>query len=254
MDDEDERFSLGVGVLVRAATNLEYILHGLAANLLGDCAYGAKWAADPVSRHIEACEGKLQGDTSPIPSPARESLLGDLKSCRRALERRNLFVHCCWTFDDETQLWWGVKANREKPTKGRLQVEHAESYELPELAAELDRLHGRMLAWDIKYFGEDGDPEMGQPGRVSVKRSKRAEQAAKHAEAEREGAEAAGAPLRARGRRQRVRPTELAHKGTLCARRPCPAASSSRCVVTAGYPYAPTPWTQQRGSRWGCPA
>lgn len=174
MDEEDVQFTLGVGMVVRAATALEYILHGLAANLLGEeYAYGITMAADPVSDHIKACERGLQRKTSRIPLMARESLLADLESCRRALERRNLFVHCCWTFDDETQLWWGVKANREKPTKGRLQVEHAESYELPELAAELDRLHGRMLAWDIEYFGEDGDPELGQPGRVSVKRSKR---------------------------------------------------------------------------------
>ncbi|MEU1792262.1 hypothetical protein ABZ553_41580 [Streptomyces sparsogenes] len=189
MDDEDERFTLGVGMVVRAATNLEYILHGLAANLLGEeYAYGIKMAADPVSKHIEACEAALGVDASPIPPLAREALLADLELCKRALERRNLFVHCCWTFDDETQLWWGVKATRGKPAKGRLQVERAESCELPELAAELDRLHGRMLAWDIKYFGEDGDPELGQPGRVSAKRSKRAKQMAKHAEAEGGGA------------------------------------------------------------------
>ncbi|MFE9003051.1 hypothetical protein ACFYOY_13060 [Streptomyces sp. NPDC007875] len=173
MDDEDERFTLGVGMVVRSSANLEYILHGLAANLLGDCAYGVKWAADPVSEHIKACKRGLQSEASPIPPPARESLLADLESCERVLERRNLFVHCCWTFDDETHLWRGVKANRAKPAKGRLQVESAESYELPELAAELDQMHTRMLAWDIRYFGVDGDPELGQPGRVSVKRIKR---------------------------------------------------------------------------------
>ncbi|MFD5384220.1 hypothetical protein ACFWMG_04485 [Streptomyces sp. NPDC127074] len=170
MDDEDEQFTLGVGMVVRAATALEYILHGLAANLLGEkYAYGIKMAADPVSKHIEACEAALGANASPIPPLAREPLLADLKSCRRALERRNVFVHCCWTFDDETQKWWGVKASREKP-KGRLQAEPAESYELPELAAELHRLHGRMLAWDIEYFGENGDSELGQ-GRASVKRT-----------------------------------------------------------------------------------
>ncbi|MGW7597180.1 hypothetical protein [Streptomyces antimycoticus] len=189
MDEDDEQFTLGVGMVVRAATMLEYVLHGLAANLLGEeYAYGIKMAADSVSKHIEACEAALGADGSPIPPLAREPLLADLESCRRALERRNLFVHCCWTFDDETQMWWGVKADREKSRKGRLQVEHVESYELPELAAELDRLHGRMLTWDIEYFGEEGDPEMGQPGRVSVKRSRRAEQTVKHAGAEGEGA------------------------------------------------------------------
>ncbi|MGK3105333.1 hypothetical protein [Streptomyces sp. WAC05858] len=189
MDEEDEQFTLGVGMVVRAATALEYILHGLAANLLGEeYAYGIKMAADPVSKHIEACEAALGADASPIPPLAREGLLADLELCKRALERRNLFVHCCWTFDDETQLWRGVKANRERLKRGDLQAERAESYELPELAVELDRLHGQMLAWDIKYFGEDGDPELGQPGRVSVKRSKRAKQTAKHAEAEGEGA------------------------------------------------------------------
>lgn len=158
--------------MVREAASLEYTVHGLAAHLRGnDRAYGTAWAAKFVTDHIEDCEKAVTGPESPIPPSVHNALLADLKSCRQALDRRNTFVHSAWTFEpDGPPLWFGVKANREKTVKGRMQIESAESGEPQELARELDRLHSRILAWDIAYFGEPGDEEEGQPPMVSVKR------------------------------------------------------------------------------------
>lgn len=172
MDDEEERFTLGLGKVVRAAAQLEYALHGLAAHLRGaDLAYGEPWAAEMATQHIKMCEQAVADPQSTVPEHARSRLLADLEPCRKALERRNMFVHCCWIFDDEeTWQWQGVKADRAKGKKGSLLIEPADSDDLWELTAELERLGERLLAWDIEHFGEDGDPDEGEPPRVSVKR------------------------------------------------------------------------------------
>lgn len=167
--DEDDRFTFGLGMVVRASARLEYVLHGLAANLLKkQRAYGEKWAADVATDHIKACNRVLRGQGSPVPLPVRDVLIADLDSCRQALDSRNPFVHCIWTFDEaESWQWYGVKANR---PKGEFQLEPRGSQDLWELTAELNRLYERILVWDIQYFGEPGDPDEGEPDWVSVKR------------------------------------------------------------------------------------
>ncbi|MEU4967757.1 hypothetical protein [Streptomyces smyrnaeus] len=168
-DDQWEMFTLGIGMMVRSGALLEYTLHGLAAHLLeAHSAYGEGWAADPVTQHIEVCEKAARDSESPLPEPAREALLADLASCRRVLDRRNLFVHACWQYEEESGLWWGIKANRKE--KGRAQVESARSREPLELSAEIGHLQQDVLGWDIEFFGEDGDPDEGEPSRVVVKR------------------------------------------------------------------------------------
>lgn len=170
MTPNEDEFTLGLGTLVLEAGRLEYILHGLMSHLRGqERAYGQRDSAKSASTHREEAEKTLRASDSQIPDEARKALLTDFQACDRVLKERNTYIHCCWTFDEETYQWRGVKANRDR--KGALMYATCDDDSPGALAKEIKALGERLLDWDVQLFGENGDPDVGHPARVSVKRA-----------------------------------------------------------------------------------
>ncbi|WP_250291740.1 hypothetical protein [Streptomyces atroolivaceus] len=83
--------------------------------------------------------------------------------------REALFVHGHLQFDHESQQWLTLKSRRGKGAR-HAEVRFTTSSEPWELAAGFHWLQEKVLWWDIKLFGEPGDPGEGEPAYVSVKR------------------------------------------------------------------------------------
>lgn len=169
MDSEEAALTVGLGVLVREAAAFEYTLHGLLANLLEEPrAYANKRANAPSTKQIDICLAQLPKHPT-IPAASRRALVHDLELGKKHLQTRHRFVHGYWIRDLDRKSWLTVKDSR---TKGADRPEHAPASvaEIWELAAEFSRLDAKLTSWDATYFGEAGDPEEGEPERVSVKR------------------------------------------------------------------------------------
>jgi hypothetical protein len=168
MDADGATLTVGLGLLVREAAALEYALHGLFANLKEAPKPFAFEAGESASTFIEGCRKRLgQVGDDVIPAHSRVAILHDLDLCSARLEERNRYVHGTWVYDDARQTWLTLRGRR-KATRPEIELASAE--EVWQLAAELGRLSMKLTAWDAEHFGVRGDPELGEPARVSVKR------------------------------------------------------------------------------------
>lgn len=170
MDDEEAALVVGLGLLVREGAAVEYTLHGILAHLDAVEKPFTYKAATRVSVYVTQCRERLEAmagnDDAAISPRWREVLLADLAECSECLEKRNRFVHGTWAYDDERQTWLTVRG---RPKAKFPEIVTASSEELWELADALGQLNERLIAWDTEHFGVPGDPELGQPDRVSSK-------------------------------------------------------------------------------------
>jgi hypothetical protein len=161
MSEEQAALALGLGVLVQRAAETEYILHGLYAHLGGvERPYTDKPSV-PVSHFIDKAKARLAMiPEDRVPPQARSALLHDLDLCTASFEERNRYIHSCWVYDHEVYGWRTVKG-----TKGlnRPEIGLVSSEDVWELAGEFARLRDKLIAWDARFFGEPGDPELGVP-------------------------------------------------------------------------------------------
>ncbi|MGW4823591.1 hypothetical protein ACWEP4_32740 [Streptomyces sp. NPDC004227] len=125
---------------------------GTGSQLAGECI-----------KSLEAGKGDV------IPPAPREALISDLKLCKEQFHERHRFIHGYLRRDDESQMWLTLKGSRQKGARSP-EIHFTTSSKLWELAVEFHRLDERVLSWDIRYFGEPGDPAEGEPEYVSVKR------------------------------------------------------------------------------------
>ncbi|MFD3613281.1 hypothetical protein ACFWXA_35565 [Streptomyces atroolivaceus] len=170
MDEEEAELTMGVGLLVREAALLEYTLHGLLVHLAGAPRAYAYEAGGTGSFFAKRCIESLKAiEEDPVPSASREALLEVLERCKEQFESRHRFVHGHLQFDHESQQWLTLKSRRGKGAR-HAEVRFTTSSEPWELAAGFHWLQEKVLWWDIKLFGEPGDPDEGEPAYVSVKR------------------------------------------------------------------------------------
>lgn len=169
MDEEEAALTMGLGLLMREAANVEYILHGLVVHLAGEPRAWAYKATTSVSTYIKECTKRLQamGEDAPIPSAARDSLLFDLDLCEKHFKERNRYAHGSWIYDDEEQSWLTLKGDHDSDWP---EIMHVGSERLWELAAEFNRLCQKLVSWDAAFFGEVRQTDDGPPQPVSVKR------------------------------------------------------------------------------------
>ncbi|AWI27345.1 hypothetical protein [Streptomyces tirandamycinicus] len=167
MSEEHAALTLGLGVLVQRAAEVEYILHGLYAHL-GDVE--RPYTDEPhesVTYFIKKAKSRLdQISEDRIPAQERSALLHDLDLCTAGFNERNRYIHSCWAYDEETHGWRTVKG-----TKGlsRPEIGLVSSEDVWDLAGEFARLRDKLIAWDAHYFGTPGDPDLDEPA-VSSKR------------------------------------------------------------------------------------
>ncbi|SEG85382.1 hypothetical protein SAMN05216223_11652 [Actinacidiphila yanglinensis] len=159
-----------MGLLVQRAAEAEYILHGIYAHLGNvERPYSDKPQGRVTTDYIDGALKRL--DTIPldqVPAHARQALIHDLELCRSRFERRNLFIHGCWSYDDDTHGWHVVKGS--KPDQVVFPLVYSE--EVYDLAAEFGRLTDKLIAWDAHFYGTPGDPDLGRTP-VSSKRMPR---------------------------------------------------------------------------------
>ncbi|WP_431983927.1 hypothetical protein [Streptomyces qinglanensis] len=168
MDDEEASLTMGLGLLVRHAGAVEYVLHSLVVHLAdAPRAYEYK-PADPAAKYIKECEAGLDAMSgeAPIPTAARHDLAQNLVSLKGMFHQRNGFVHGRWVFDDESDSWLTIKGVR---GSRRPEITFVGPAAIWELASEFQRIESELIDWDARHFGQPGDPEDGQPVRISVK-------------------------------------------------------------------------------------
>ncbi|MGW5353426.1 hypothetical protein ACWERV_23305 [Streptomyces sp. NPDC004031] len=167
MDAEQASITIGLGLLVQRAAEVEYILHGIYAHLGNkEFPYADEPQGSVTNIYIKKSLTRLGSIPSEqIPPEDRQALIHDLELCKESFAQRNLFIHGCWTFDDEVQAWRVVKG--QKPDSVVFDLAYSE--DVLALAAEFARLNAKLTAWDAHFFGEPGDPEAGQAS-VSTKK------------------------------------------------------------------------------------
>ncbi|AGP53773.1 hypothetical protein [Streptomyces rapamycinicus] len=170
MDSDEATLTFGLGLVARKAAELEYVLHGLVANMAGvELAY----TCSPAATGGQLCNQGIDslnkaGDDHPVPTSARGPLMRDLERCRELMDDRNRYLHGYWIFDHaERQQWLTLKGKR-----GSNKPEIAFTYSSApwQLAHQLEECQQCILYWDMELFGQPGDPEEGQPEQISVKR------------------------------------------------------------------------------------
>jgi hypothetical protein len=159
--------TISLGLLVQRAAEAEYILHGVYAHLGNvEKVYSDKPQGRVTIDYIDGAVRRLE--TIPleqIDAHARQALLHDLELYRVCFDRRNLFIHGCWSYDDDAQGWRVVKGS--KPDRVVFPLIYSE--EVHDLATEFGRLNGKLIAWDAHFYGTPGDPDSGKAA-VSSKR------------------------------------------------------------------------------------
>ncbi|MFD3442525.1 hypothetical protein ACFWU3_34095 [Streptomyces sp. NPDC058685] len=170
MDEEEAALTMGLGLLVRAAAAVEYMLHAFLVHLDEEARAYAYNAGDTGNQLAGGCIRSLEGGKgSTIPDRPRAAIISELKLCKERFGDRNRFVHGYLIHDDESQQWLTLKGSRQKGARAP-EIEFTSSTELWELTVEFHRLRHELLGWDTTYFGEPGDPSKGEPEYVSVKR------------------------------------------------------------------------------------
>ena len=135
MDDEEAALTLGLGLLVREAAAVEYVLHALLVHLdavhLSDQPYAFEHETTTgAGKLITRCKNKIDAmpPDGPIPTEHRPSLQRHLHLCSDLLEERNRYVHGYWTWDPDTQSWLTVKGRHKKQGSQRFpEIEWATS-------------------------------------------------------------------------------------------------------------------------------
>ncbi|MFJ2060612.1 hypothetical protein ACIOMM_32440 [Streptomyces sp. NPDC087908] len=157
--------TLGLGLLVQRAAEVEYILHGLYAHLGGvERPYTDK-PHETVKYFITEAKSRLSVIAEEqIPAYARAALLHDLDLCMAGFDRRNKYIHSCWQNDEELHGW--------RTIKGTKRLSHPElglvsSDDVWGLASEFARLRDKLVVWDTHFFGAPGDPELDTPAASS---------------------------------------------------------------------------------------
>lgn len=167
LNADQAALTISLGLLVQRAAEAEYILHGIYAHLGNvEKPYSDEPQGSVTADYINGALKRLE--TIPrdqIPAHARQALSHDLELYRSCFQRRNLFIHGCWIYDDDDQGWRVVKGS--KPDQVVFPLIYSE--EVHDLAAEFDRLNGKLIAWDAHFYGTPGDPESGLAA-VSSKR------------------------------------------------------------------------------------
>lgn len=160
MTTEQVDLTIGLGLLVQRAAEVEYILHGIYAHLgNAEKPYADKPTGSVTDIYIKRSLTRLAGvPLEQIPPHARKALIHDLELCRRSFELRNLFVHGCWNYDDDARTWRVIKG--EKPDQVIFPLIHSE--EVHDLATEFARLNHKLVAWDAHFYGTPGDPDSGE--------------------------------------------------------------------------------------------
>ncbi|MFI8194402.1 hypothetical protein ACIF8T_37725 [Streptomyces sp. NPDC085946] len=168
MSEEQVALTVGLGVLVQRAAEVEYILHGLYAHLGGvERPYTDK-PHETVKHFITKAKTRLAAlPEERIPAHDRSALLHDLDLCTSGFEQRNRYIHSCWVYDEEVHGWRTVKG-----TKGlsRPEIGLVSSEDVWDLANEFARLRDKLIAWDAHFFGTPGDPDRGEPPASSKRR------------------------------------------------------------------------------------
>ncbi|WP_329202749.1 MULTISPECIES: hypothetical protein [unclassified Streptomyces] len=161
MSEDQAALTLGLGLLVQRAAEVEYVLHGLYAHLgAAERPYTDKPNA-PVSHFINEAKTRLAAvPEDRVSVQARSALLHDLDLCAISFEERNRYIHSCWVRDDDAYGWRIVKG-----TKGlsRPDIDLVSSEDVWDLTSEFTRLRDKLIAWDAHYFGTPGIPDLGVP-------------------------------------------------------------------------------------------
>lgn len=196
-DADNAELTLGIGLAVQAASAVDYTLHGILANMCGvKLAYNF---ASGESGHglVAMCFARLGLDKSgrspfspkkedkkwldatsapDLPPAAREALVGRLRSYLGLIDSRNQFAHSVYSRFDDGYRWVAVKGPRGQrknvgdASRAAPEWSAFEAAEIWELAAEIRAYNQFFIEWDSLYYGVAGDPENGEPLRVSVKR------------------------------------------------------------------------------------
>lgn len=114
MDAEQASIIIGLGLLVQRAAEVEYVLHGIYAHLGNkEFPYADEPQGSVTNVYIKKSLTRLGSIPSEqIPPEDRQALIHDLELCKESFAQRNLFIHGCWTFDDEVQAWRVVKGQK----------------------------------------------------------------------------------------------------------------------------------------------